>query len=115
MRINKAVTVTAGTPVNIWTGTNSADTVPVMARSVFIQMKHAGTGLGYVLAGISRNRTPSTSNSSDLTAELAPATATAPGGSYSDDSELMGIDANSIWVDGSVTGDVIIISFDLKV
>ena len=115
MRINRQVTVSAGTPVNIWTGTGTADTVPAMARAVLIQMKHGGTGIGYVMAGISRNRTPSASNSSDLTAELAPASATAPGGSYSDESEQMGIDVNSIWVDGSVTSDVIVVSIDLKV
>lgn len=115
MRVNRSITITSGTPVNVWTGTGAAETTPVMARAILLQMKHGGTGIGYVLAGISRNRVPSASNSADLSAELAPASATAPGGGYSDSAEVTGIDVSRIWIDGSVSGDVVICTVDLKV
>ena len=53
------------------------------------------------------NRTPSTSNASDVTVELYAATSTAPGGQYSDPeaaiefSQAPAIDLNQLWIDGA--------------
>ena len=58
-RINKTLTVTASTPINIATGltaaggmTNYGRLAPVWVRSVFIQMLLGGTGYGVVMDGI---------------------------------------------------------------
>lgn len=125
MRVNKTITITAGTPVNIFTGGAAADpdyTDPRghLASRVFIQMLHgAGDtfGLGYVMAGITRARVPAIANAGDVTAELAPASTTSPGGDYSDRDDanpMGGIDVNEIWVDGTNTGDTVKVSYDLK-
>lgn len=104
VRYNRTITIAAGTPVQI-------STTSRLARAVFIQMAINGSGYGAVMAGIYNNRTPSKTASTDLTAQLAPATAAAPGGSYSDANPL-GIDLSTIWVDGSNTGDTVIVSYD---
>lgn len=124
MRVNKTLTITAGTPVNIYTETSVGDPSFLdlygkQASRVFMQMKHGGSGLGYVMSGCA-NRVPSSANSSDVSAELQPATATAPGGTWSDPASGSFADTpscvpvNGIWVDGSHTGDQVIVSYDLK-
>lgn len=114
MRVNTQITITAGTPVNLLTGLTTAYTgPPVYASRVFIQMKHGGTGLGYVMDGIYQ-RVPSASAASDLTAELSPASSTAPGGSYEDWDKAMdrgGVDISQIWIDGSHSTDVVLASY----
>lgn len=104
-RYNRTIVVTAGTPIRLTAATRT------LAREISIQMAVGGTGPGYVMAGISNGRTPSASNSIDLTAQLAAATASAPGSQYSDTNEK-GIDISQIWVDGSTNGDPITISWD---
>lgn len=128
-RFNKAITVVAATPINVATGMTSAQMVTAgfsqiprqLVKRVFLQMKVAGTGLGYVMDGIRGQtsatqqwRVPASSVSGDLTAQLAPATATAPGGSYGDSDPNAGIDLSQTWIDGSVNGDVITVSYDTK-
>lgn len=104
VRYNRTITITAGTPIQI-------STTARLARAIFIQMAIGGSGYGAVMAGITNGRTPSKTASTDLTAQLAPATATIPGSSYSDANPL-GIDISTIWVDGSNSGDTVIVSFD---
>lgn len=106
VRYNRTITVTAGTSIQLTT------TSRYLVRAIFIQMAIGGSGYGAVMAGIVNGRTPSKSTSGDLTAQLAPASATAPGSSYSDSNQL-GIDLSTIWVDGSNSGDTIIVSYDV--
>ena len=118
MRVNKQITVTAGTPVHLVTGLTGATAPlpdPVIVRHLRCQMKTGGTGRGSVMGGIYGGRVPAATAVEDLTAELEPATATAPGGKYEDWDQVRpaSIDANSFWVDGSHTGDVILASYDL--
>lgn len=131
-RYNKQVTIIAGTPFNVVTGMTSAQMLAAgygvtgipktPVKEILMQMMAGGTGLGYVMTGIRGQtsptqqwRVPSAAAATDLSGELAPATASAPGGTWSD--PLAGIDtiwADQIWVDGQTSGDIIIISFDTK-
>jgi hypothetical protein len=117
MRINRSITVVAGTPINVATGLSTAATAndKLMVNRVSCQMKHGGTGYGLVLGGIVAGRIPAAANSLDLTWEMGPAGATAPGGSWSDDDGTRGIDLSTIWVDGSNSGDKILVSYDQRV
>jgi hypothetical protein len=104
VRYNKTLTITSGTPIQL-------ATVPTFARAIFIQMAASGSGIGYVMAGIPPGTTPNHSTSGQLTAQLAPASATSPGGNYSDNNAL-GIDIARIWIDGANSGDTVIVSWD---
>ena len=110
-RINATLTVASGTPINLATGTTTAAPGPVWASRYFIQMAHGGTGLGKVYDGVPASRSLT---AADLTAELAPATSTAPGGSTEDwdkSGDRGGIDINEVWIDGSNTGDKVYASY----
>ncbi len=115
MRINRTFTVGAG-PFNVASGltTAAAETNRTIATRVFIQMLTAGTGLGYVMDGIRPGRVPSILTAADVTAELAPATATAPGGTY-EDADPAGIDLSRLWIHGAHAGDTIKVSYVPKV
>lgn len=124
MRVNLNITVVAGTPINVITGTStapSADSEPVYATRVFVQMLHGGSGIGYVMDGIAVGRVPSSSTAGDVTAELSPAQTIngvqVPGGDYSDWDQNVGggIDMRKIWIDGGNSGDLIKVSYDRKV
>lgn len=120
MRVNMTLTITAGVPLNVSTQSTVSDGVPRMATRVFIQLYPGATGIAYIMDGISgvsngAPRVPSHSNSTDLTAIVYGATASAPGSSYSDYDAYHGIDVSKLWIDGSVSGDKVIVSFDLKV
>ncbi len=104
-RYNRTITVTAGTPIQLSTVQHAN------VRALFIQMAIGGSGYGAVMAGILNGRVPSKTASTDLTAQLAPSSSTAPGSSYSDSNEK-GVDLYTIWVDGSNSGDLIIVSYD---
>lgn len=111
-RINQTFTITAGTPICVGTGTTTSQRAPIYAARVFVQMQTGGTGVGYVMDGINYPRVPSHSNSTDLTATLAAASSSAPGGSYSDTSEPnKTMDVTRLWLDGSHTGDTITVSY----
>lgn len=106
-RINQKLTVTAGTPIQIApTGT--------IADEVVIQPAAGGTvSLVYVMAGI-YGRTPSTSNATDVTTTLCPATATIPGCSYSDGTlaqPATGVDVGAIWIDVGTSSTVVYVSY----
>ncbi len=123
MRVNLLLTVTAGTPQQISSllnfNTKLKHGAPCFASRVFIQMVIGGTGVGYVMDGIPEGTTPAYNTAGDLTAELAAATSTAPGGSYSDftngNNDGPGIDLAALWVDGSHTGDTIIVSAWIRI
>lgn len=128
-RNNITLTVVAGTPINVSTGKSSAQmlalgyvTIPrLLVNRVFVQMLLGGTGVGYVMDGIrgitsaaEQWRVPGAAVSTDLTAQLAPATVTAPGGSYSDTDNDHGIDLSTFWIDGASNGDTVKISYDTR-
>lgn len=112
-RINRTITITSGTPIQL-------ATVPTYANRVFIQMLSGGTGIGYVMdmSNYLTSVTPNHSTSGHLTAQLQPASSTAPGGSYSDAADSAPgsgpIDISRIYIDGSNSGDTVVISYDLR-
>ena len=122
MQQNATYTVTAGSPINLATGTTRAPAKgeEVWAWQVSIQMQHGGSGLGYVMDGIpiGRATAPAASNSADLSLELASATANAPGGSMNktmpQGQDRAEIAIHEIWIDGSHTGDGMIVSYDKR-
>ena len=99
----------------VFTIPNRIASSQTLGDRLFVQMKTAGTGLGYVLCSNSGG-IPSKANdpgsdgvSSDIVMELAPAGTTYPGGSYSDPQPGGGNfeDMAAYWVDGAVNGDKI--------
>lgn len=129
-RQNQTITIAAGTPINVSTGLTSAQMLaagyssipPKIVNRIFIQMLIGGTGAGYVMDGIrgvtsaaQKWRVPSATVSIDLTAQLGPASATAPGGSYSDSDNDHGIDISTMWLDGSHTADTVQVSYDSRI
>lgn len=120
-RQNLKVTITAGTPINLGKLVNP-NGENVFADRLFIQMAKAGTGLGEVIDmdafPIGTAPAAHGATAGQLTAQLAPATATAPGGSYSDTmspKDGTGINLATMWLDGSVNGDVVNVSFNRRV
>lgn len=109
-RVNMQVTITAGTPVRL-------TTTKTLVNRLFIQLKTGSSGRAFLLLGVPATTTCDATNAAQLTAELAPATATAPGGSFSDPQGANGMspsdseDLAQICIDGSHTGDVVVISF----
>ena len=130
-RINAKITITSGTPVNIWTQlsstamTGSGRLSPCYCRSLSIQAQPSNAGLIQVMDGIYgvqsdgvSPRIPSRTASTDVTAVLgASNSATQPGSQYSDTYNVAnsqgGIDVSRCWVDGGSTGDVVIVSYDI--
>lgn len=109
-RENHTFTLNPGTPIQI-------STQQIFVKRIIIQMgiqPSGGAQFGCIMAGIRSGYTPSCSNSSDLTAQLAPASTTAPGGSYSDPNGAPGgisvpdIDLSSVWIDGGHADPVIV-------
>lgn len=117
-RVNVTVTVASGTPVNVGAALGFGSGEQCRAQRVFVQALPASSGgLVYVMDGIGNGRTPSSSASIDVTAVLAAATATAPGGSYSDTADPDGpgyIDLKEFWIDGSHTTDTVKVSAYLQ-
>jgi hypothetical protein len=108
-RINLKITITSGTPIQL-------SAIHLYASEILIQAAAGGTGLIQVCAGIPVGTTPAANcgTAGQLSAQLAPATSTAPGGSYSDQvtsKSGTGIDLETIYVDGSHSGDVVLVSF----
>lgn len=104
-RVGRIITVAAGTPVQLATQST-------LVRRIFIQMQAGGTGMGYVMDGVTVGTTPVANT--NPTVQLAAATASAPGGNYSDASQTSAydIDLQKIWIDGSHTGDTILVSYE---
>lgn len=106
---NQRITITAGTPVQV-------SAAHIKVHSILIQMRTGGTGRGYILRPLP-GVTPSASNGADLSAELAPATATAPGGAWSDNDDTpfgtrKDIYLDAIWIDGSNSTDTVTVTYD---
>ena len=91
-------------------------TSQTLADRIFVQMKTGGTGLGYVLYSDTGAVPPSKATDADIVAELGVASATGPGGSYSDVQPGGGncIDVYGYWVDGAVNGDKIRVSYNAR-
>lgn len=112
-RYNKIYTVAAGTPIQL-------ATVTTPANRVFIQMLTGGSGSGYVMdvSSYVAGTTPAHTTSGELVAQLCPATSTAPGCSYSDTAGSApgsgAIDISKLWIDGSNSGDTLVVSYDLR-
>jgi hypothetical protein len=108
-RLNQLITITSGTPIQL-------SKFHLYASEILIQMATGGTGLGYVCAGIPLGTTPAAScgTAGQLSAQLSPASSTAPGGYYADQASAKGgpgIDLATIWIDGSHTGDTVIVTY----
>jgi hypothetical protein len=126
MRVNVTITITAGTPINLavamgfTTAALLAKAPPIPVNRCVVQMLIGGTGCGYVMnmEQYAPGKTPVATTSGHLTAQLAPATATAPGGSFSDfvsGAPACGPgDLTKLWVDGSNSGDTLAASADLR-
>lgn len=116
MRINRTFTVGVN-PICVSTETGASDGIRLIADRVFIQMLPVagGGGLGYVMDGIRPDRVPSIALAGDVTAVLASATATDPGGGYSDSDAHGGIDLSLLWIHGAQVGDTIKFSAKLRI
>jgi hypothetical protein len=101
-RVNQIITI-GSAPIQL-----SANSL--LVNMILIQMQHGGSGLGYVMDGIPITITaPLPTTAGQLTAELAPATSTAPGGGYSNTGRS---DLQKTWVHGSNAGDTVIVTYD---
>lgn len=113
MRINKAVTIVSGTPIQL-------SPIPLIVSRISIQAKSGGTGVIQVMDGIPAGTTPGANGTTagQLTFEISAAGASAPGGNYTDrayEKDGGGINLQLIWIDGSHSGDVATISYDQRV
>lgn len=110
-RKNYLITVTSGTPIQV-------SSVPVTIDRGLIQMDIAASGGYGSICIVPVGTTPAAqcATMGQLGARLAPGTATAPGGSYSDFVAASGgsINLQTIWIDGSHTGDPVIVSVNVK-
>jgi hypothetical protein len=79
-------------------------------------MLAGSTGIGYVLAGVPAGITPVSDTGIYLAGQVSAPTGSNPGGSYSDTvpSGDSPIDMSSVWLDGSVDGDKILISYNQR-
>lgn len=118
-RINFQITIVAGTPVRLV----SADTPnPVYVNRLFIQSRAGNTGLGYVLGGVPLTTVLNAADAAQLVAEIgASPSAAQPGGSFGDPPGSTGgwnstppDDLREWGLDGSHSGDVFIVTYDLR-
>ena len=132
MRVNQKLTITAGTPINFLTFLSDNAGVAAKLAALAGQAKAtrlyvqviSGTGDVYVMGGIFGNdgtankypRVPISTNVGDVTAILAlnstgrPVVFTDTAPAF----ENCGIPIETWWIDGSHTGDAVIISYDLQ-
>ena len=113
-RVNKQITINAGVPVRI-IDANSAN--PVMAERLFIQARSANNSAGiiYILDGVPLDTALNAGDASQLTAEIH------TGDSYGDPpggaggwNQTSPTDLRYMGIDGTVTGDVVIVSYVLR-
>lgn len=111
-RLVALVTVTAGTPIPLISGP-----APIRADRISIQMLSGGEGKGLVYDDVPPNTAAAgVAAASGTPWELAPATATGPGGTYDDRAEANGfIDLRNIAVDGSHSADTMKVSAHLLI
>jgi hypothetical protein len=110
-QVSQTISLTTGVAVRVAVS-------DVQFSSLFIQMKHGGANLGYVLfadPAITCNVT----TPGQLVAELAPATSTAPGGSFifptngTANFASGGTNAH-FWCVQGTTGDSVIVSYNQR-
>jgi len=132
MKVSQTLTITANTPLNAYSGLSAAAMasagwtssfapaastffVPTfLVKRIFVQMLPGGSGIGYVLLG-SPGQAPAHGTNGQMLAELAPSpSATTPGGTYADgDSNENCIDVSQIWIDGSHSGDTVLVTYEV--
>lgn len=107
-QLSQTITVTAGTAIRLSAGN-------IRVNSFSVQMGAGGTGLGYLLYAQPAT-TCATATAGHLVAQMgAAASATQPGQQILvDRKDLGGTDLRRWCVDGSVNGDTIILSYDVK-
>lgn len=110
-QVSRVVTFTTGTAVRI-------STTDTQVNSIFVQMLHGGSALGYVLFA-DPAVTCALATTGQLVAELAPATATSPGGSYTFPSNSTAQSASGgtnirFWCVVGSTGDTAVVSYNVR-
>lgn len=109
-RINKIITLISGTPVQV-------SATSILADRLLIQAAAGGTHIVYVcIVGPGVTPASNCGTAGQLAAQLAPATATAPGGSYSDftyPGASGPLDVSFYWLCGT-TDEQVIFSFDQR-
>lgn len=124
-RINKTIALTTSAVIRVWdlvtaapAGEAAQPLPPQNCINFNAQMQHGGTGnLGYILLGAKPGYTPNPATNGDLSAEIAPSTSTAPGGSFYQNQSSFGsplagtLDLTRTYVAGS-TGDSMIVTYD---
>ena len=109
-RKNFTKTITSGTPIQV-------SATPLTVDRYIIQMAIGGTGYGLIcIVPVGTTPAASCATAGQLSGQLAPASATAPGGSWSDAVANQGgsINLQTVWIDGSVSGDKVTISANVK-
>ena len=109
-RKNFTKTITSGTPIQV-------STTPLTVDRYIIQMAIGGTGYGLIcIVPVGTTPAASCGTAGQLSGQLAPASTTAPGGSWSDSVATPGgsINLQTVWIDGSHSGDVVTISANVK-
>ncbi len=110
--LNATVTITAGTPIPLATGP-----IPIKVEHLLVQMLTGGTGRGLVYQGFPPNTAAaSIAAATGAPAELAPASSTAPGGSYELNLAPNEVQDLRIFATyGSHSGDTLLISARLPI
>lgn len=113
-RIKALVTITAGVPIPFLSGNE-----PIRLDRVFVQMLAGGSGAGKVYDDVPPNTAAGAiAATCGPPVQLAPAAGDGitPGGSYQDIAEVNGfIDGRTIAVDGTNTGDTVLIDAHRKI
>ncbi len=110
-RFKALITITAGTPIFVTSGAEA-----VKADRIQIQMLHGGAGRGLVYDDVPPGTLPAdVAAVAGQPAELAAADANNPGGEYTDNAGNGSIDLREIAVDGSNTGDQVLVNAHLKI
>lgn len=120
MRLTAKSVVTANSPINVATLLGLDAAFPAYAARWLVQAQAAaGAGIIYVFDGFKpRGTAPTTGTTAD--SQIAAATSTAPGGSYSDeftaDADNQGdIDLSLCWIDGAHSGDPFSVTANMKI
>ncbi len=109
-RKNFKLTVNSGVPVQV-------SSTPLTVDRYVIQMAKGGTGVGYIcIVPVGTTPASKCSTAGQLAGQLAAATSTAPGGSWTDFVAVPGgsIDLRTVWVDGDTSSDVMTVSANVK-
>ncbi len=117
-RINGIITITSGTPIALTTVLPASSTAPFNANRIIIQALHGGTGLIQVcIVPVGTTPAANCSTAGQLGGEICPATSTAPGCNYTDvayPDAGAPLEMRQYWVDGSHSGDTVLVSLDRR-